>query len=351
MPRGARLDAPGALHHVVVRGIERGLLFRDDTDCADFVARLAQVVHRTGLVVLAWALLPNHLHLLVRTPSASRGRPYTPVLPTAMRQLLTGYAGAFNRRHKRVGHLVQNRYRSTLVDEETYLVELVRYIHLNPLRAGVVRGLAALAHYPWSGHSAILGHVDRPWQATAEVLGRFGAARRPASGQYRAFVAAGVAQGRRPEFQGGGLRRSAGGWEEVAALQRGRERWAADERILGSGAFVESVLRETVPPTTDWPRPRALTALPLFLKRIAELWGVGLVELQQGSRRRRVAEARAVAASLAVVHLGLPAALVARELAVTPAAVRRGVDRGPALLTARHIDTEQLLRAVRRKVL
>jgi hypothetical protein len=147
------------------------------------------------------------------------------------------------------------------------------------------------------------------------------------------------------------LRRSAGGWEEVAALQRGRERWAADERILGSGAFVESVLRETVPPTTDWPRPRALTALPLLLKRITELWGVGLVELQQGSRRRRVAEVRAVAASLAVVHLGLPAALVARELAVTPAVVRRGVERGPALLTARQIDAERLLRALTIKVL
>jgi len=347
MPRAARLDAPGALHHVMVRSIERGLLFRDDRDCAAFVARLAQVVHRTGLAVLAWALLPNHLHLLVRTPAAPRGRLYRPTLPTAMRQLLTGYAGAFNRRHKRVGHLVQNRYRSTLVDEESYLLELVRYIHLNPLRAGVVRDLAALGRYPWSGHSAILGHVDRPWQASADVLGRFGASRRTAGRRYRDFVAAGVAKGRRPEFQGGGLRRRAGGWTEVAALRRGREHWSADERVLGSGAFVEAVLRESGPPKTAWPRPRALAALPLLLRRCAELWGVGLVELQQGSRRRRVAEARAVIASLAVVRLGLPAALVARELAVTPAVVRRGVERGPALLEDRHIDGEKLLRALR----
>jgi putative transposase len=346
MPRGARLDAPGALHHVMVRGIERGLLFRDGRDYAEMVARLAQVVHRTGLTVLAWALLPNHLHLLVRTPAAPRGRLYRPVLPTAMRQLLTGYAGAFNRRHNRVGHLVQNRYRSTLVEEESYLVELVRYIHLNPLRAGVVPDLAALARYPWSGHSAILGQVDRPWHATAEVLGYFSAARRTARRQYREFVAGGVAQGRRPEFQGGGLRRSAGGWTEVAALRRGREHWAADERILGSGAFVETVLREAEPPNTAWPRPHALAALPRLLQRCADLWGVGLVELQHGSRRRRVAQARAVAASVAVVHLGLPAALVARELAVTPAVVRRGIERGPALLTARDIGAEGLLRAL-----
>jgi REP element-mobilizing transposase RayT len=335
----------------MVRGIERGVLFRDDRDRADFVARLAQVVHRTGLTVLAWALLPNHVHLLVRTPSAPRGRPYRPILPTAMRQLLTGYAGAFNRRHKRVGHLVQNRYRSTLVDEDAYLLELVRYIHLNPLRAGVVSDLSALARYPWSGHRALLGHGDRPWQATAEVLGHFGVARRPAGRQYRAFVTAGVAQGRRPELQGGGLRRSAGGWNAVAALRRGREHWAADERILGCGAFVETVLRDAGPPSAAWPRQRALAALPLLLSRCAELWNVGLVELQQGSRRRRVAQARAVAASLAVVHLGLPAALVARECAVTPAVVRRGVERGAALLTARHIDAEGLLRALTSKVL
>ena len=351
MPRAARLDAPGALHHVMVRGIEGGLLFCEEKDRADFVARLAQVVKRTGLTVLAWALLSNHLHLLVRTPPAPRGRPYHPILPTAMRQLLTGYAGAFNRRHERVGHLVQNRYRSTLVDADSYLLELVRYIHLNPLRAGAVRDLAALARSPWSGHSVLLGHVDRPWQATAEVLGFFGTARRTARRQYAAFVAAGVAEGRRPEFQGGGLRRSAGGWEALAALQRGRERWAADERILGSGAFVEKVLHEAAPPVAVWPRPRALMALPLLFAWCAERWGVGLAELQQGSRRRPVARARAVAASMAVVHLGLPAALVARELAVTPAVVRRGVERGPALLTARHIGADEIGRVLSKKVL
>jgi hypothetical protein len=91
-----------------------------------------------------------------------------------------------------------------------------------------------------------------------------------------------------------------------------------------------------------------LAAWLLLLERCADFWGVGLVELQQGSRRRRVAQARAVAANLAVVHLGLPAALVARELAVTPAVVRRGVERGPALLTARHIDGERLLRTLRK---
>jgi putative transposase len=350
MPRGPRLDAPGALHHVMVRGIERRLLFHDDTDRADFVARLAEVVRRTELILLAWALLPNHLHLLVRTPPAPSGRPYRPVLPAAMRRLLTGYAGAFNRRHKRVGHLVQNRYRSTLVEEDSYLLELVRYLHLNPLRAGVVRDIAALQRYPWSGHSAILGRIDRPWQASTEVLAQFGTGQPAARRRYRDFVAAGEARGRRAEFQGGGLRRSAGGWREVAALRRGREHWAADERILGSGAFVEAILREAEPPNASWPPPQALAALPVVFRQCADLWGVELRELQHGSRRRRVVQARAVVATLAVVHLGLPAAQVARQLAVTPAAVRRGMEQGTALLRAARVDPERLLRTLKRQV-
>ncbi len=99
MPRQPRLDSPGTLHHVMVRGLERRVIFRDDPDRADFVDRLAQLAEQGALTVYAWALLPNHAHLLIRTGT----RP----LARSMRSLLTGYAGAFNRRHKRVGHLFQ----------------------------------------------------------------------------------------------------------------------------------------------------------------------------------------------------------------------------------------------------
>ncbi len=118
MPRQPRLDAPGTLHHVRVRGIERTALLRADRDRADFVARLAALAEHGALTVYAWALLPTHAHLLVRTGP----RP----LLRSMRSLLTGYVGAFNRRHKRVGHLCQNRYKSIVVEEEPYLLELVR---------------------------------------------------------------------------------------------------------------------------------------------------------------------------------------------------------------------------------
>jgi len=236
MPRGPRLDAPETLHHVMVRGIEGRAIFRDAQDRNDFLRRLGEVAVATGLTVYAWALLPNHLHLLVRTSA-------TP-LAQAMRSLLTGYAGAFNRRHRRRGHLFQNRYKSIVVEEEPYLLELVRYIHLNPVRAKVVADLRALDRYPYTGHAVLLGRQRCPWQDTGSVLSRF--ATRPGRARlaYRAFVGAGIPHGRRPEFQGGGLVRSLGGWAAVQTLRRGREHYAADERVLGSPAFVEALQRD-----------------------------------------------------------------------------------------------------------
>lgn len=347
MPRGPRLDGPGALHHVMVRGIERRALFRDDRDRADCVTRLATVVKRTGLDVLAWALLPNHFHLLVRTPRRALDPRQTTLAP-AMRRLLTGYAVAFNRRHQRTGHLVQNRYKSVLVEEEPYLLELVRYLHLNPVRAGLVAGLSDLGRYPWSGHSALMGRVARPWQAVDEVLARFGSTPRIARRRYQQFVREGLDRGRRPELQGGGLRRSLQGWQGVAILRRGRERWATDERVLGSGPFVESVLREMVSPRRALPPIQARDALPLLLEACAKVWGVSAQEIEAGGRRHAVAHARAAVAMLAVTYMGLSAAGVARRLGVTPVVVLRGVERGPRLFAGRGVDPSRVVASLAR---
>ncbi len=150
MPRQARLDAPGILYNVMVRGLERRPIFRDDVDRRDFCTRLGRLVEATTLTVYAWALLPNHAHLLLRTGQ----RP----LARCMRALLTGYVGAFNRRHKRVGHLFQNRYKSIVEEEESYLLELVRYLHLNPLRAKVVPTL------PWRPAGTLAAPPPTCWR-------------------------------------------------------------------------------------------------------------------------------------------------------------------------------------------
>ena len=348
MPRGPRLDAPEALHHVIVRGLERRVIFRDGRDRQAFLGRLEAVAKATELVVLAWALLPNHVHLLVRTSPhptpAGRG-----TLGTAMRRLLTGYAGTFNRRHRRSGHVFQNRYKSILVEEEPYLLELVRYIHLNPLRAGIVRDLGSLDRYPWTGHSALLGNVARPWQEVDEVLGQFGRRAGPARQSYRQFVAEGVTHGRRPELQGGGLRRSAGGWEGVAGLRRGRERWATDERILGSGPFVETVRREATQAPPLWPRAQAVAAMRSLIERVAELWNLSPEEVAGPSRRRSAPAARSAVCTLAITRLGLPTAAVGRAVGFSTSAASRAAMRGRAILAGREVELKALLASLKKE--
>ena len=135
-------------------------------------SRLAELAEKGAWIVYAWVLMPNHYHLLIKT----KNQP----LADNMRKLLTGYAVNFNRRHKRAGHLFQNRYKSIVCQEENYLRELVRYLHLNPLRAGLVQDMKQLNRYPWSGHSALLGQVKREWQDTGYVLSYFGEEGRPA---------------------------------------------------------------------------------------------------------------------------------------------------------------------------
>ena len=132
MPRKARIDAPGALHHIIIRGIERKAIFKDSADRKNFTERLERIIPETQTRCYGWALMTNHVHLLFKTGMAP--------LATVMRRLLTGYAVTFNRRHRRHGQLFQNRYRSFLCEEEVYLKELVRYIHLNPLWARIVKG-------------------------------------------------------------------------------------------------------------------------------------------------------------------------------------------------------------------
>jgi putative transposase len=235
MPRLARLDAPGVLHHVIGRGIERREIFLNRFDRKDFIGRLEQLAVDGYLAVYAWALLPNHFHLLCKT----KERP----LSSSMRKLLTGYVLNFNKRHQRHGYLFQNRYKSIVCQEDRYLLELVRYIHLNLIRAGLVKDMGSLNRSPWSGHSALMGYIKRDWQDTEYVLSFFGSGR-VARKSYLEFVSAGVSQGRRPELVGGGLIRSVGGWFEVLALRRKGRKQASDQRVLGDGEFVEQLLSE-----------------------------------------------------------------------------------------------------------
>jgi len=322
MPRQARLDAPGTLHHVMARSIERRKIFLGPEDYEEFLGRLEKGSVFAGAQILAWSLLPNHFHLLLRSGEVG--------LSTIMRRLMTGYVVSFNLRHRRHGHLFQNRYKSVVCEEEVYLLELVRYIHLNPLRARLVRTVEELADYPYSGHSALLGNVKRPWQQTREVLAQFAKRTDAARRRYEEFVAAGVSEGRRSELVGGGLRRSSGAGRELP--RRGKKRGAEggyDERILGSSAFVSTVLRQAEREGRS-ARRRGLRAVGVaeLAERVAELSGVGVEELRSGSRRRAVVEARRALTQVAIGELGHPGAAVARYLEMATSTANRSAGQG-----------------------
>ena len=234
MPRQPRIDFAGQLYHVIARGIERRKIFRDETDYGSFLTRLEDCLNKTGSKCLAYSLLGNHFHLLIL-----RGeRP----LAEMMRRLMTGYAVRFNLRHRRAGHLFQNRYKAILCEFEAYLLELVAYIHLNPLRTGRVEDLVRLRKYRWCGHGAIMGEWEAPFLSQEDILARFGKHLRTARRKYESFIRERVGKYKRGELSGGGLKRSRGGLG-VRDHLKGEEKESWDERILGGGDFVDSVLR------------------------------------------------------------------------------------------------------------
>jgi len=380
MPRQARLDAPGVLQHVMARGIERRKIFWDDKDRASFLERLALILEETQTQCFAWSLIPNHFHLLLRTGT-------TP-LSKVMRRLMTGHAVTFNKRHKRSGHLFQNRYKSVICEEDPYLLELIRYIHLNPLRARLVQDLKELDKYPWTGHSAILGRhknslipkiagndftsADRriafsqfrpgiekatanpedpvdpacpvkseghltgvknkslTEKTTEDVLLYFGETRRIARRRYRQFVKNGIEQGRRPELQGGGLVRSAGGNKAGLLGRKKEEREKGDARILGSGDFVNEALMKA---GEEWKKgEKKKMPLVQLIGKVGSHFDLKEASIISASRKGKISEARGIICYLAVNDLGYSASEVARALDLRRVSAGQCVTRGEKLL-------------------
>lgn len=325
MPRKARIDAPGALHHIIVRGIERRKIFRDDSDRYDFIERVGAIIEETGTECFAWALIPNHFHLLLRTGN----HPVAHV----MRRLLTGHAIYFNRRHRRQGHLFQNRYKSILCQEDAYLLELVRYIHLNPLRAKLVQDMNQLSKHPFSGHGVIMGKFDHPWQNIKSVLAFFGKQTGPARRNYRAFVAKGILEGRRNDLVGGGLVRSSGGWAAVKALRSIKAHMKSDERILGDGDFVTEMLAKNNEEIESAYVLRSKGVdLEFITSRVARLLEMEPEEVWAPGRYRQQVLARSLLCYWAVRKLNISMASMARRLGMSAVAVSKSVRRGAAVV-------------------
>jgi len=281
---------------------------------------MGQVASDTETVIYAWALMTNHAHILLR--SGAHG------LSRFMRRFLTGYAITYNSRHKRHGHLFQNRYKSIVCDEDAYFRELVRYIHLNPIRAKVVKTVSELNKYRWCGHSVVMGRIKHEWQDRDYVLSWFGNKEGEARRAYRQYVEEGVGQGRRPELVGGGLVRSLGGWSQVLSMRRHNERVVTDERILGSGDFVDRIIREAdhrVKYQFGGNKIREKAAE--FIEQVCKRENINAKELRMGAKRGRIGRVRSQIACRLVEDYGIPLAEVARQLGVTTSAISKAINR------------------------
>ncbi|MBM4256581.1 MAG: helix-turn-helix domain-containing protein [Deltaproteobacteria bacterium] len=184
MSRPLRVEFPGAVYHVTSRGDRREAIYEDEMDRRGFLEIVGQVVDRFGWRCHAYCLMDNHYHLLIETPEANLAR--------GMRQLNGMYTQRFNRRHGRVGHVFQGRYKTIIVQKDGHLLELCRYVVLNPVRAGLVKTARA---WPWSSYRVTIGQrSESHWVTTDWLLAQFGQRRAAAVREYQQFVTEGLGQ-------------------------------------------------------------------------------------------------------------------------------------------------------------
>jgi len=228
MPRKNRIDFPGALNHVIARGIDKKSIFETAEDKMFFLQRMNKLVEENDFVLYAWCIMENHFHLLIQTGEVP--------LSTIMRKLLTGYAVNYNRKYKRAGHLFQNRYKSILCEKDEYLLRLVRYIHLNPVKANIVQ-IRKLDTYFWTSHHELIQSSEKCLIERDEIFSYFGNKRSKALKQYRQFIHDGV--NLNEKLDGGGLQKSVG---KTLNEIRKNDIQMFDDRVLGTGDFVKKTL-------------------------------------------------------------------------------------------------------------
>lgn len=260
MARKPRLHINGGVYHVMQRGNGGQDIFFDDDDRRHFYSLLEQGVAHYGHRIHGFCLMNNHVHLAMQVGE----KPLTQI----MQNLSFRYTRWMNKKQQRIGHLFQGRYKAILVDQDAYLLELVRYIHLNPVRARLVE---QPQDYAWSGHRAYLGQETLPWLTTDWVLGQFGTQPAACRWRYAAFVSERQGEGRRDDFHGGG---------------------SIDCRVLGGDDFAEKVLKQ---PCLS---ARRIT-LDKLVKAVCKEYRMDEPSLAVANRTRLASEARHVIGWLA----------------------------------------------------
>ncbi len=260
MARKPRIHIPGGVYHVMLRGNAGQDIFFEDQDRYHLYLLIQEGVERFGHRIHGFCCMDNHLHLVVQVADEPLSR--------IMQNLGFRYTRWINDNYERSGHLFQGRYKALLVDADSYLLELIRYVHLNPVRAGLTEDPAA---YPWSGHRAYLGMEVLPWLETDWVLSQFDKQLSTARKHYASFVRDGVAEGYRPEFHQG---------------------LSEDSRILADDDFRSRVLGKDTPSRFD-------IDLQAIIRHVSNKMGISETDLRAPGRNRHAARARAVIGYLA----------------------------------------------------
>jgi REP element-mobilizing transposase RayT len=258
MARQPRIHIKGGYYHVMIRGNGGDKIFHTDEARLRFYLLMQEGIERFGHRVHAFCLMDNHVHLIIQVGKVSLSR--------IMQNLSFRYTLWFNGQKKRVGHLFQGRFKALLLDEESYLLELVRYTHLNPVRADMVK---EPSDYLWSSHLAYMGHETLPWLTCDVVLSHFSSEAAEARSRYANFVFDGMSEQHRPEFHCGSV----------------------DSRVLGDDTFAEKSLAGDAAITQK-------VSLDQCIEVVSKYYELAPVSLSERNRVRKPAEARAVVAWL-----------------------------------------------------
>lgn len=264
MARKPRVEYAGALYHVICRGNQRQVIFRSDADRKYYLDRLEQYRERYGFKVYAYVLMSNHLHLLLETGRVPLSR--------IMQGLQLRYTGYFNKKYNKVGHLFQGRYKAILCDRDAYLLELVRYLHLNP---GRMRYPMDAERYRWSSHGAYRGKDNLVRIETGPVLGQLAKSVGKARLAYLKFIADGKLAGHQADYYD-----------------------VRDQRFLGDERFVEEI-EERIQEDREIARPVPRAKLSALLPLVAKAYDATEKELVRTGRQRRWVRARSM-----LVYLG-----------------------------------------------
>jgi len=291
MARKPRVHFAGALYHVMSRGNQGQAIFKDDQDRERYLDFLKEGPKRFGYRLYGYVLMGNHVHHLIEIGQ-------TP-LSKVMQNILFRYTRYWNHRYKTTGHLFQGRYKAILCDKESYLLELIRYLHLNPVRSKIVNDPA---DYAWSSHGAYLKGETKGWLLVDEVLSHWGKSRAQAIGGYRRFVLDGLTEGHRDDLY-----------------------QVIDQRYLGDDGFVERV-QERQPPERE-ERPVVEISWAEISERVCKQFGLPASAVLHRGRAREIVRVRRVMAWVGRELCGLANQTLAKKLQQEPAVLSRGLGK------------------------